>query len=85
VPELSRLHLGARRAALVGAALVFVGFAYDTLFAGIPPQDPPPNVAAAYLFHAGVASWIMRVGGAALFGGLVVGAFGSMVRRRKMG
>ena len=47
---------------MLGIMLVFAGFGYDLLFAGIPPQDPPPDIAASYVFHARVARQIMRAG-----------------------
>jgi len=46
----------------VGLATVVAGFLYDVLFAGIPYQDPTPELQAKYDFHSNVASWIMRTG-----------------------
>lgn len=55
---------------LVGAAVVITGFCYDIVFAGIPYQDAPPDLAVAYLHHARLAAGIRRVG----WGLLVMGA-----------
>ena len=39
-----------------GLALVLGGFIYDVMFAGIPYQDPTPEMSARYAHHAHVAS-----------------------------
>jgi len=57
----------------IGITIIFVGFVYDVLFAGIPYQDPTPAMLAIYNFHAQIASMI-RWGGAGIFmaGGMAV-------------
>ena len=45
-----------------GALLLLFGFVYDVLFAGIPYQDPTPELAASYAWHAKVAIAIRRSG-----------------------
>ncbi|HKU94283.1 MAG TPA: hypothetical protein VJR58_03355 [Vineibacter sp.] len=64
-----------------GIGLVFMGFVYDVLFAGIPYQDPPPELAAQYdreAWIAGFISWLgvplLMAGGIALLMTLFVGA-----------
>ena len=47
---------------LLGIMIIFVGFVYDVLFAGIPFQDPTPAMLATYNFHATIASTIRWVG-----------------------
>ncbi len=42
----------------LGTIIVFAGFLYDLLFAGIPYQDPTPALAASYDFHSQIASII---------------------------
>lgn len=64
---------------LLGILLVFAGFSYDILFAGIPPQDPPPDIAASYAFHARVASQIMRAGMVAFLIGIAASALMGIV------
>lgn len=56
---------------LAGVFLMLAGFLYDVVFAGIPYQDPAPELAARYRFHSVIASAI-RWAGLALFllGGL---------------
>jgi hypothetical protein len=55
-----------------GIALFLGGFAYDFEFAGIPYQDPTPQMQANYDFHARVASVIRWLGvGVILFGATV--------------
>ena len=42
--------------ALVGGLVtILIGFLYDTLFAGIPYQDPTPALQQRYDFHRSVA------------------------------
>jgi hypothetical protein len=47
---------------LMGIMIIFVGFVYDVLFAGIPFQDPTPAMLATYNFHATIAATIRWVG-----------------------
>jgi hypothetical protein len=39
-------------------ALIFAGFAYDLSFAGLPYQDPTPQMQERWLFHKRVAEMI---------------------------
>ena len=57
---------------ILGITLIFLGFAYDVLFAGIPYQDPTPVLQASYDFHTQIAS-IIRWSGVGIFmiGGLI--------------
>jgi hypothetical protein len=57
---------------ILGITIIFVGFVYDVLFAGIPYQDPTPTLAAQYEFHSRVASMIR-------WSGLGIGMIGGMV------
>lgn len=62
---------GMRQAAPVfliasGAALIVSGFAWDLAFAGLPYQDPTPEMQERWLFHKGVADRIMAAGAAVL-------------------
>jgi hypothetical protein len=42
---------------LIFGIIVIVGaFVYDVLFAGIPYQDPTPEMTASYIFHSQVAA-----------------------------
>ncbi len=52
-----------------GVAVLFAGLVYNLVFAGIPYQDPPPELAARYAFHSRVASAIE-------WGGLLTAAIG---------
>jgi len=60
-----------------GVLIVFGGFIYDGMFAGIPYQDPTPEMSASYAHHAGIAS-VMRWYGVAVF---LFGAVAGVVRR----
>jgi len=56
-----------------GLFLLFAGFVYDMEFAGIPYQDPTPEMSARYARHAGIASMIRWCGAGALFLGALAG------------
>lgn len=45
-----------------GLLLLVAGFVYDVLFAGIPYQDPTPEMSARYARHASIASTIRWCG-----------------------
>lgn len=62
---------------LMGILTVIGGFLYDVIFAGIPYQDPTPEMSARYDHHAGIAS-ILRWSGAAL---CLLGMIGGVIRR----
>lgn len=71
---------------LLGVSIFCCGFMYDVVFAGIPFQDPTPELAAEYSFHSGVAS-VIRWGGAGTCAfGAVVGvglALAGIIRPRR--
>jgi predicted MFS family arabinose efflux permease len=56
---------------LVGIAIVMSGFVYDVIFAGIPYQDPTPEMQARYEFHSSIAGWILMSGGILFLVGLI--------------
>lgn len=56
-----------------GVLLLVAGFVYDVIFAGIPYQDPTPELAAGYARHAGIAAAIRWVGLGFVLAGLAVG------------
>lgn len=66
-----------------GVALIIVSFAYNVVFAGIPYQDPPPDLAARYAFHAAVANALFWAGSAVFLVGVVVGILSFVLRRRR--
>jgi hypothetical protein len=55
-----------------GIIVIFLGFWYDVMYAGIPYQDPTPAMLASYNFHSQIAS-IIR------WSGLIIGAIGGSV------
>jgi len=58
---------------IFGIMLIFTGFVYDVLFAGIPYQDPTPAMQASYDLHSQIASIIRWVGlGISIIGGLAL-------------
>lgn len=54
-----------------GILVTLAGFGYDLIFAGIPYQDPTPEMAARFRFHSRVASAIELGGLAVLLLGLL--------------
>ena len=66
---------------VIGLILLFSGFIYDVMFAGIPYQDPTPEISARYAHHARIAASIGWLGfGIFLFGALA-SVFRFVVRR----
>lgn len=66
-----------------GFALLIVGVAYDVLFAGIPYQDPTPELAASYDRHARIATVLCRAGGGTL-GTAVVATIVIFIKNRRI-
>ncbi|MFN5579889.1 MAG: hypothetical protein ACK49X_09780, partial [Akkermansiaceae bacterium] len=62
---------------LFGILTVIGGFLYDVIFAGIPYQDPTPEMSERYDHHSGIAS-ILRWSGVAL---CLLGIIGGVIRR----
>ena len=47
---------------LLGVGLFVAGIGYDVIFAGIPFQDPTPEMTASYNRQAAIASAIRNIG-----------------------
>lgn len=56
---------------VLGIVIVIMGFVYYFLFAGIPYQDPTPELQARYDFHGSVAGMFYKTGGIVFLVGLV--------------
>ena len=56
---------------MAGFALVLIGFVYDMLFAGIPYQDPTPEMQSRWVFHQSVADVFYVTGAVILLLGLL--------------
>ena len=54
-----------------GLVVVLFGFLYGSIFAGIPFQDPTPEMSADYEFHFSVANIILVTGCVGLLLGMV--------------
>lgn len=61
--------------ALAGLMTVVAGVLYGSIFAGVPYQDPTPEMSATYAWHSGVTSAVRWLGGSAFLIGLVAGSF----------
>ncbi|MDX1344950.1 MAG: hypothetical protein R3179_03550 [Sedimenticolaceae bacterium] len=66
-----------------GTLLLVAGFVYDLLFAGIPYQDPTPELAASYDRHSAIATVIYWSGILTLLAGLMVMILRFLVRRKR--
>jgi len=56
---------------VIGIFILISGFIYDILFAGIPYQDPTPELQARYDFHSAVANGFYATGGILFLAGLL--------------
>jgi hypothetical protein len=65
---------------VIGLALLGGGLFYDTMFAGIPYQDPTPEMSARYARESEIASTIMTAGVWVFLFGLVVYVFRWLLR-----
>jgi hypothetical protein len=65
----------------IGILLIFGGFVYDVMFAGIPYQDPTPEMSARYAYHSHIASTVCAIGAGAFLGGTVAGIAQFIIRR----
>jgi hypothetical protein len=70
-------------ASLLGIVIVVTGFVYDVLFAGIPYQDPTPELQARYDLHSSVAGIFYKTGGIVFLAGLVAIPFIWKMAKRK--
>jgi len=67
----------------IGMLIVMSGFVYDVAFAGIPYQDPTPELQARYDFHRAVADAIYTTGGVVFLLGIVATPFLSRSQPRR--
>ena len=65
---------------ICGVALGVFGFLYDAFFAGIPFQDPSPELEAEWRFHNMVSNYIIVSGLVILIIGALVGVL-SLVKK----
>jgi hypothetical protein len=67
----------------IGILIVISGFVYDVVFAGIPYQDPTPELQARYDFHSAVAGSLYTTGGVVFLLGIVAIPFLSRSKSRQ--
>lgn len=65
----------------LGILLLISGFAYDVVFAGIPYQDPTPEMSARYAHHSRIASGFYILGAGAFLIGAAHGVMHVITRR----
>lgn len=66
----------ARSLVVGGLIVIFFGFVYGSIFAGIPYQDPTPEMSANYDFHFSVSNIIVVIG----LGALLLGMIGAVAK-----
>ena len=66
----------ARFLIISGIIVILFGFVYGSIFAGIPYQDPTPEMSANYNFHSRVSNIILVIG----LGSLFLGMLGALVK-----
>lgn len=64
-----------------GLCLIVCGFIYDVFYAGIPYQDPTPEMSARYALHSNIASAIRWSGTASFCVGAIAGVFRLFTKR----
>ncbi len=69
------------RLVLIGAALLIAGFAYHVVFAGVPYQDPTPEMTARYERDSLIGTALAGTGLGILLIGMVVAALRSRSQR----
>lgn len=69
--------------AIVGLGFALLGFIYDLSLAGLPYQDPTPEMQARWVFHGNVAGWITTLGAVILVGAFVLGVLSWAQKERK--
>lgn len=76
----------AKALAGMGALLIVLSFAYDITFAGLPYQDPTPEMQARWETHKSVANWGIFSGALVFMAAATVGLIRGVVallRRRQ--
>jgi hypothetical protein len=64
-----------------GLCVLVAGFLYDVKFAGIPYQDPTPEMSASYGRHSLIASTLCFIGAGAFLAGCFACIFRCGIRR----
>jgi len=58
----SALRQALNAAVLAGMLILFIGAYYCVVKAGIPPQDPPPEVQIQYAINMGIGETLVKDG-----------------------
>ena len=69
---------------ILGLAVVLIGFAYDVIFAGIPYQDPTPELQSKWESHKVVAGNIYIAGGVTFLLGILAPPVTRAITRRNV-
>jgi len=66
---------------LIGLVLIGAGFVYDAVFAGIPYQDPTPEMSRRFDDQKMTAIQIMQIGGLVFVAGICGGIISFLASR----
>jgi hypothetical protein len=69
---------------LAGFAVLIFGFIYNVIFAGIPYQDPTPQLIANYVKHTNIASIIYVLGFILVIAGAVLLALKKLTKHKSI-
>ena len=73
----------AKWAIFLGIVIFIAGFIYDSLLAGIPYQDPTPEMQSRWDLHSSIAEYIYISGSVIFLAGVLAFAFEYMKEKRK--
>ncbi len=76
---------GIRGVIWAGVCLLVGGFIWDLFFAGLPYQDPTPQMQANWKMHKSIAEGIMPAGALLIGAAIGAAAFRSIKRRLRPG
>lgn len=57
---------------ILGVVLVMLGFVYEGIFAGIPYQDPTPELSQKYMYYVNIGQLFYKIGFPVLAAGLLI-------------
>ena len=68
---------------LGGIIIIIIGFIYDITFAGIPYQDPTPEMVEKYSYHRTIAESIELIGLMVIIFSIIINGFRKIIKSSK--
>lgn len=65
---------------ILGAVLIVLGFIYEGILAGIPYQDPTPQLLQKYMHYVNIGHFFYKVGFPVLIAGLLIILFQKILK-----